>query len=79
MQFHDYDIDITEQVINIDGKFSWTRASANAQSDVAWNNAHQNITGENANKITLYVSDVEKNSQFQCSVDFDETKIQTTT
>ena len=76
---YDYGTDITDQVVNSGGKFSWTRASANTQSDESWNEAHKNITGANANKITLYVSDVEKNSQFQCSVDFDETKIQTTT
>ena len=78
-KIYDYGTDITNQVIDIGGKFSWTRVSSDIQTDTIWNNAHKDITGINANQITLYVDDIEKNSQFQCSVDFDETKIQTTT
>ena len=66
--------DITTEVISIGGKFAWTRGSADANKDDDWNATHIQ-TGENANKIMIKVGDVEGNSQFSCSVDFDETKL----
>ena len=71
---YDYDIDITNQIISIGGKFSWIRVSSDSSKDADWNAAHIQ-TGTNANKVKLDVDDVERNSQFSCSVDFDETKI----
>ena len=76
-KIYDYSEDITEQVITTGGKFSWIRVSSDTTKDDAWNAAHIQ-TGANANKVTLEVDDVERNSQFSCSVDFDETKIKTT-
>jgi hypothetical protein len=68
--------DITSKVISSGGSFSWTRVSSNATKDTEWNSAHIQ-TGTNANKVKLGVDDIETNSQFSCSVDFDETKITT--
>ena len=67
-----------EKVINNGGCFAWRRISSDGKADAEWNSAHSQ-RGENANKVTLKVNDVFKNSQFLCSVDFDETKIKTTT
>lgn len=71
---YDYNTDITEQVINIGGKFSWKRVSSNSTEDDNWNAAHIQ-TGTKANQVTLGVDDVEGNSQISCSVDFDENQI----
>ncbi len=68
---YDYSNEITGQVIANGGTFKWTRASN--ENDAQWNENHIQ-TGEGANQITLNVDDVVKNSQFSCSVDFDDTK-----
>lgn len=66
--------DITNKVIAAGGSFSWTRVSSNATKDAQWNKDHiQTKTNtDNPNKVKLEVDDVEGNSQFYCSVDFDE-------
>ena len=73
---YDYGEDITSQVIAIGGTFEWKRVSSSTTKDATWNSAHIQ-TGANANKVLLTVDDVEGNSQFSCSVDFDETQIKT--
>ena len=73
---YDYDTLITDKIIEADGTFSWIRSSS--ESDETWNASHIK-QGANANKITLTTTDVVKNSNFACSVDFDETKIKITT
>jgi hypothetical protein len=71
---YEYGVDITSQVIAIGGKFSWIRVSSDSANDTDWNSKHIQ-TGTDANIVTLYVDDVERNSQFSCSVDFDEDQI----
>lgn len=71
---YDYDTLITDKVIATNGTFSWIRSSS--ESDEAWNASHIK-QGAGANIITLTTTDVVKNSNFTCSVDFDETKITT--
>ena len=71
---YDYDTNITDKVIAANGTFSWMRSSS--ESDEAWNASHIK-QGINANIITLTTTDIVKNSNFACSVDFDETKITT--
>ena len=71
---YEYDVDITSQVINIGGSFSWIRVSSNSAKDDDWNDAHIQ-TGEKANEVTLGVDDIDGNSQFSCTVDFDEEQI----
>ena len=71
---YDYDTLITDKVIAANGTFAWMRSSS--ENDDVWNAAHIK-QGANANKITLTTTDVVKNSNFACSVDFDETKITT--
>ncbi len=71
---YDYDTNITDKVIAAGGTFSWARSSS--ESDEEWNASHIK-QGANAHKITLTTTDVVKNSNFTCSVDFDETKITT--
>ena len=73
---YDYDTDITNKVIEAGGTFAWTRVSLDSQKDDSWNSEHIQI-GKDANKITIVADYIEKNSQFSCTVDFDETKIQT--
>lgn len=71
---YDYETLITDKVIAANGTFSWIRSSS--ESDETWNASHIK-QGANANIITLAPTDVVKNSNFTCSVDFDETKITT--
>lgn len=71
---YDYDTLITDKVIAANGTFSWIRSSS--ESDEQWNASHIK-QGADANKIILTTTDVVKNSNFTCSVDFDETKITT--
>ena len=71
---YDYNTDITEQVIAIGGKFSWTRISTESEKDIEWNENHIK-TGANANIITVDIEDVIGNSHFACSVDFDEKQL----
>ena len=71
---YDYDTLITDKVIAANGTFSWIRSSS--ESDEEWNASHIK-QGINANKITLTTTDVVKNSNFTCSVDFDEIKFTT--
>lgn len=71
---YNYDTLITDKVIAANGTFSWIRSSS--ESDENWNATHIK-QGTDANKITLTTTDVVKNSNFACSVDFDETKITT--
>jgi hypothetical protein len=73
-EVYDYQTSITNKVINTGGRFLWTRASSDKDADEIWNNKNVK-TGSGANKITLNVGDIFKNSQFSCSVDFDESKI----
>ena len=71
---YSYGDNITDKVIASGGSFSWIRVSSNPTKDTEWNAAHIQ-TGANSNKVKLEVDDVEGNSHFSCSVDFDETKI----
>ena len=71
---YEYGVDITSQVINIGGSFSWKRVSSNSIEDSDWNDAHIQ-TGEKANEVTLGVDDIEGNSQISCVVDFNEDQI----
>ena len=71
---YEYGVDITSQVINIGGSFSWIRVSSNSAEDDDWNDTHIQ-TGEKANEVTLGVDDIDGNSQFSCTVDFDEEQI----
>ena len=64
--------DVTEQVKNIGGVFSWIRTSNNTIGDTAWNQAHVNST---SNEITITNIDIDKNAQFYCVVNFDDSKI----
>lgn len=73
---YEYGVDITNKVIDIGGKFSWIRVSSDATKDSEWNLDHIQ-TGANANTVLLAVDDVEGNSQFSCSVDFDEAQLKT--
>ena len=71
---YEYGVDITDQVIDIGGSFSWIRVSSNSEKDDNWNDEHIQI-GEKANEVTLGVDDIDGNSQFSCTVDFDEEQI----
>ena len=73
-EVYDYQTPITSKIIDSGGRFLWTRISSDEEADHAWNNAHIKI-GSGANQIILNVNDIFKNSQFSCSVDFDESKI----
>lgn len=67
------DTDITDK-LPIGTKFKWIRSSG--VGDVDWNNSHIiNKSSENAstcNQITITNSDVKKNAQFSCQVEFIE-------
>ena len=73
---YDYGVDITDMVIGVGGKFSWMRVSSDVTGDSDWNANHIK-TGAGANIVQLKVDDIERNSQISCSVDFDETKLET--
>ena len=74
----EYGTDITDDVIAIGGKFSWKRVSSDSTADGSWNSEHIQ-TGTNANKVVLGVDDIEGNSQISCTVEFDESQLNTTT
>ena len=71
---YSYSEDITSKIISAGGSFAWTRVSADSAKDAVWNADHIQ-TGTNANKVKLDVDDVDGNSHFSCSVDFDDKKI----
>lgn len=66
---YDYNVDITQKLINSGAKFSWIRTSYNGQGDVSWNEAHKNKT---TNTLKITTKDIVRNSTFSCSVEFDD-------
>lgn len=68
---YDWDDDITQDIIDIGGTFSWIRSSTST-SDTTWNANHANRT---INAITITNEDVAKNSHFECEVNFDPDKL----
>ena len=64
--------DITTQIKGIGGTFSWVRSSNNRVDDETWNENHKNST---SNEITITNNDIDKNAQFYCIVNFDDTQI----
>jgi hypothetical protein len=68
---YDYKKIITDEVIADGGTFIWKRVSNSATADSEWKPTY--IDGK-PNQIIISVDDIEKNSQFYCEVDFDETK-----
>lgn len=68
---YDWDKEITQDVLNIGGTFSWIRNSSGT-SDIAWNTSHANKT---ANSITIKNEDVARNAHFECEVNFDPDKL----
>lgn len=70
-KIYDWDKEITQDVLNIGGTFSWIRNSTSA-SDKAWNTSYANRT---INTITITNDDVMKNSHFECEVNFDPDKL----
>lgn len=69
---YNWDEDITDKVKNANATFSWIRSSNT--DDTVWNIDHANRT---TNTISITNTDVTKNSQFACEVQFDDTKITT--
>jgi hypothetical protein len=65
----EWDTDVTSKLPS-DTTFTWIRSSNS--SDDAWNTSHI-YTG--INTITITNDDIEKNAQFSCQVQFDETQI----
>ena len=68
---YSWEEDITDKLPS-DTTFSWIRNSTS--DDTAWNQAHANRT---TNTITITNDDIEKNAQFTCEVNFDDSKIKT--
>ena len=68
---YDWEKDITQDILNIGGTFSWIRNSTST-NDTAWNTSHANRT---INTITITNDDVMKNSHFECEVNFDPDKL----
>ena len=64
--------DITSQVIANGGKFTWKRALSGDNS--TWT---PTLVGGKPNVILIKHGDVDRNAQFSCAVDFDETKFNT--
>lgn len=62
--------DVTSDFISKGATFSWIRISSG--NDVAWNSSHAN---QITNTITITRTDVEKNAQFSCQINIDETKL----
>lgn len=69
-----WDDDITEQIKNIGGTFSWIRSSNDSASDAEWNKNHANNA---SNEIIIKKDDIAKNAQIYCIVNFDDEKITT--
>ncbi len=68
----DYGNNITDQVVAQENSvFTWSRNSGDKTSDSTWKPTYNGAK----NKIIIKTSDVIKNSQFFCSVEFDETNI----
>lgn len=70
-EVYDYKESITDDVISNGGTFKWKRVSNSATSDSEWKPTY---VDNKPNQILIAVSDIEKNSQLYCEVDFDETK-----
>ena len=70
-EVYNWDKEITSDIINIGGTFSWIRSSTSS-SDEAWNESHKNRT---INTITITNEDVVKNAHFECEVNFDPDKL----
>ena len=70
-KIYDWDEEITQDILDIGGTFSWTRNSTST-SDTTWNANHANRT---INTITITNEDVAKNSHFECEVNFDPDKL----
>lgn len=69
---YDYKTDITAEVLqDVDTTFTWRRVSNNPTADESWKPTY--ING-NKNQIRIKVSDIDKNSQIYCDVDFNEKK-----
>jgi hypothetical protein len=68
---YDWDDDVTQNILDIGGTFSWIRNSIST-SDATWNANHANRT---INTITITNEDVAKNSHFECEVNFDPDKL----
>jgi hypothetical protein len=65
----EWDTDITSKLPN-GTTFTWIRNSS--ANDNAWNASH---IYTDTNTITITNADIEKNAQFSCKVNFDETQI----
>ena len=68
---YDYGEEITDEVIANGGTFEWKRTSNNSTADSEWTPTY---VDSKVNQILITVGDIEKNSQFYCEVEFDETK-----
>lgn len=69
---YNWDTLITQKIIASGGKFSWTRSSNLPNEDDVWNKKYVNMTGANANQITITHEDVVQNAQFICEIQFDD-------
>ena len=69
---YNWDTLITQKIINSGGKFSWIRNSNLPNEDDIWNKKYVNMTGANANRITITHEDVVQNAQFICEIQFDD-------
>ena len=69
---YNWDTLITQKIIDSGGKFSWIRNSNLPNEDDAWNKKYVNMTGANANQITITHEDVVQNAQFICEIQFDD-------
>ncbi len=69
---YSWDTKITDQILAVGGKFSWTRNSN--EDDAQWNSDpdHANL---DTNTITVSKTDVNQSAQFYCTVEFDDAKI----
>jgi hypothetical protein len=70
---YDYEQALSDaDLLTANVQYRWTRSSNNAASDSIWNKEHEIY---NSKQITITTTDVEKNSQFYCTVTFDEDKL----
>jgi hypothetical protein len=66
------DQEITSEVISIGGTFTWNRSLSGSNSE--W---EPTFVNNQPNVILIQRKDVERNAQFDCVVDFEETKLNT--
>ena len=70
---YDYDKKLSDNDLAVaEVSYKWTRKSNNTNGDTEWN---KNKKEHNSNQIRIGPDDVEKNAQFYCEVNFDETKL----